>query len=756
MAKRGRATRGAGVRGGAGRASRASPRVLGSLALSLLAPALAGAAPPQAGKQRAVTSRELVAMGFFQDFADLDLEELLAPREPTVVVASLHDDPLDRAPGAVAILRAEDIRQLGARTLQEALRFLPGVDVVQDGLGRSRIVLRGAAASATGGASESVLVLWNGLRLNEDVRGGAMAVNLDLPVEHVRQIELLRGPASALYGDALAGVVSVVGQGVEDLPGGEAFAGAGSFGTQEYVLRSGGTWEDVRISGFVRLADDAGAKLPVPRDAQSVRDLEDPPPISRAPGPTTDERTAIDAVYQVDWRELRLDLVTRRDRSDGYVGFTDALGARNDHRTARFTSGLSWRRAGTRLGGLQARLTFDESEDRALLEAYPAGFRADSPGGPVQFGARGGAGGVFAGTALASRRLGLDARVDRPVGLDHRLTAGAGLARTWTLGLQADANLDFETGAVPAGAEPGQLVPIPGAVAPARRTQLHAFVQDVWTRSPALSLTAGLRLDHAGDYGTVLSPRVVATGVLPEALRKPLPKAVGDRIGYRLLYGRSFRAPTLAELHFDLPGFAANPDLRPATAHTLEAALDWKRGRFRAGAGFYLNLLRGSIAPEQAFDVTRPARIVNRSGANVTGLELAGSGGFGTSHAFFLNYSWQRARERETGEAVADVPSHLANLGLTLSWRERWSATSTLELRGARPRAPGDPREALGGHALVHLNLRGRRLYRTLEAWLDVQNVFDRRYASPSPPGGVPGDYPRTGRRILLHASVRL
>ncbi|HSB61982.1 MAG TPA: TonB-dependent receptor, partial [Vicinamibacteria bacterium] len=228
-----------------------------------------------------------------------------------------------------------------------------------------------------------------------------------------------------------------------------------------------------------------------------------------------------------------------------------------------------------------------------------------------------------------------------------------------------------------------------------------------------------------------------------------------DGLGYRLLYGRSFRAPTLAELHFDLPGFVSNPGLQPATAHTFEAALNWKRGSLRAQAGFYLSLLRGAIAPEGPFEVTAAARIVNRPGANVRGLELEASGGFGTGHTFFANYVWQGARERETDARVAGVPSHIANLGVALNWRQRWSVTPTLELRGARPRAPGDPRSEMGAYGLFNLGLRARRLYRDLEARLDLQNLFGQDYAAPSPIGGVPGDYPRPGRRVLLNASFR-
>ena len=89
-------------------------------------------------------------------------------------------------------------------------------------------------SGATGGSSENVLILFNGHRLNEDIDGGATVINLALPMAHVKRVEIIRGPGSALFGaNAFLAVINLVTATAEDLEGVEVSAGGGSYATQE-------------------------------------------------------------------------------------------------------------------------------------------------------------------------------------------------------------------------------------------------------------------------------------------------------------------------------------------------------------------------------------------------------------------------------------------------------------------------------------------------------------------------------------------
>src|SRR5262249_57108782 len=103
-------------------------------------------------------------------------------------------------------------------------------------------------------------------------------------------------------------------------------------------------------------------------------------------------------------------------------------------------------------------------------------------------------------------------------------------------------------------------------------------------RPPTPTAPGGVRLDHSPDGGPSLTPRLAFIGALPGWLQKPLPKALKDVLSYRIGYARAFRAPTLAELYYDLPGGTSNRDLEPTTADSFEGALLYKHARLTAEA----------------------------------------------------------------------------------------------------------------------------------------------------------------------------
>ena len=92
----------------------------------------------------------------FQDIEELSLERLL---DVTITIAAGRAQKLEEAPGIVSVINAEEIKRLGARTLSDVLKTVPGFEVLIDNLGRDRIVVRGVISGATGGSSESVLIL---------------------------------------------------------------------------------------------------------------------------------------------------------------------------------------------------------------------------------------------------------------------------------------------------------------------------------------------------------------------------------------------------------------------------------------------------------------------------------------------------------------------------------------------------------------------------------------------------------------------
>jgi len=158
---------------------------------------------------------------------DLGAVVVTATRQPTRVNEQLAD---------ATVINRETIEQAGATTLQELLSRQAAVQIVNNGgLGKaSSIFLRGTNSGHT-------LLLVDGIPLGSATLGSPSLTNL--PLSQIERIEILRGPASSLYGsDAIGGVIQIfTKQGAGPLRP-EAFVGAGSYGTWEAQAGlSGGT-----------------------------------------------------------------------------------------------------------------------------------------------------------------------------------------------------------------------------------------------------------------------------------------------------------------------------------------------------------------------------------------------------------------------------------------------------------------------------------------------------------------------------------
>ncbi len=113
------------------------------------------------------------------------------------------DSRLGAGVGAVQVLDAETLAALPVRSVQEALQWGLGLDLQRRSPAQADLSIRGSTF-------EQVLVLVDGVRMS-DPQTGHFDLDLAVPLERVERIEILRGPASAVYGaDALGGVVNVV------------------------------------------------------------------------------------------------------------------------------------------------------------------------------------------------------------------------------------------------------------------------------------------------------------------------------------------------------------------------------------------------------------------------------------------------------------------------------------------------------------------------------------------------------------------
>ena len=136
--------------------------------------------------------------------ADENLQEFSL--DTMVVTATRTQMSVKETPTAVEVVDSKKLEQTQAKTLHDALKGALGVNVFNDFQGRSNVSIRGSE-------SRHVLIMVDGKRLGgEAAYNSANAWDVDrIRMEDVERVEIIRGPAGALYGsDAMGGVINVV------------------------------------------------------------------------------------------------------------------------------------------------------------------------------------------------------------------------------------------------------------------------------------------------------------------------------------------------------------------------------------------------------------------------------------------------------------------------------------------------------------------------------------------------------------------
>ena len=137
-----------------------------------------------------------------------------AEQSPIVVTATRIPTPESEVGSSVTVITAEDIRNKQYRTVPEALRAVPGLDVVQAGGPgqQTSVFIRGASSSHT-------LVLVDGINIADASSPNGAVDFSGLMLDNVERIEVVRGPQSTLYGaNAIGGVINIISRKGEGRP----------------------------------------------------------------------------------------------------------------------------------------------------------------------------------------------------------------------------------------------------------------------------------------------------------------------------------------------------------------------------------------------------------------------------------------------------------------------------------------------------------------------------------------------------------
>jgi iron complex outermembrane receptor protein len=167
-----------------------------------------------------------------KDLGSTSIEDLM---NIEVTSVSRKEQKLSHIASAVFVITAEDIQRSGALNIPDVLRMVPGMDVAQRNGNAWAISARGLNQAF----GNELLVLVDGRNVYSPTFGGVFWDVLDMPLENIERIEVIRGPGGSTWGaNAVNGVVNVITKTAAKTPGALVVAGAGNldqgFATSQY------------------------------------------------------------------------------------------------------------------------------------------------------------------------------------------------------------------------------------------------------------------------------------------------------------------------------------------------------------------------------------------------------------------------------------------------------------------------------------------------------------------------------------------
>lgn len=629
-----------------------------------------------------------------------------------------------KAPAIATVITDSEIRTMGARTLMDVLKLVPGMGIAITDQGLFRIEVRGTVT----GQSEKVLIMIDGHAMNKNHSGSSFPFFLDhLSVDNIKKIEIVRGPDSALYGtNAFVAVINIITKSAEDMEGAHVSVSGGSFDTQKYNLLAGKTFKNgLKISGSIDYLKTRGPDLLIKKDRLSGT------PYTTAPG-NADARFEgtginVEASYKnVTYRGQYL----ASDRG-AYIGLGYALTDFNSLKSDNFWQELSYSYSFTKKLSSKVKLYYDYFNQDWLAKVLPDGFAGSFPNG------------MIGGPKARNRTIGGEIQLDYSISDTNHLLAGIDYEALKQYDVKAISNFNPNTGQY---IGPVQDISSWGNWSRNVKRYIFAvYIQDEWKIKDNVTLTAGVRYDHYSDFGNTTNPRF---GIVWRFL---------ENADLKLLYGQAFRAPTFTELYsINNPTIMGNPELAPEKIKTYEASIGYTYAeRFRIELNYFYNDIDDLIVRDPS---TSPATYANLGKAKSDGIEAVLSGKYSNDNYWKIAYSWQDPRDSHTGKRIAFVPSNRASASLNYGLSKYLVSHVDILWTGPRPRPSGDTRDDVAAYTTVDLTLTLRNIYKTLEMQAAIHNLFNEKYEDPDLSGAsrfIPYDYPRERISALLKVSYK-
>jgi len=643
-------------------------------------------------------------------------------KDQVVVTATRQEQESSKTPAAVSVITAEDIKRRQPEKMADLFKELPSVDVQGEGPFRGLPVIRGLS-------SNRVLILVDGERLN-NARESTLFAGIQpglVDLSEVDRIEVLRGPASVLYGsDAMGGVINIITK-KPDL-GAETFSMHHSFGyeygsaadssTAHADIRGAGKGYGFNLSLGYKAVDDYKAPSDAaksPYFAQYV--LAD----GTVPNSGMQQKSAqggfrmltgASGVFRTSFEIVRTDDI-------GFPGYDPETSGVDisfprfdrDKISVGWDSGPQW---GLENISLSAYWQHVIKESKMFIDPSPQFY-------------------IHTLTNSDVTTLGFNAQAIHKTGA-HHLTMGMDAYRDE---LKDDTVNDYPWG-------PDHNVAVPKS----HQDALGLYIQDELSLNERLRLMAGLRWDTFSfkseqDPNFVGEPFDVTDSDFSGNVG--MMYALTQAVELTALIGRGFRAPNIQERAYtgsvSEPGYwvVQNPELSSESSTNYELGFKLRYDRYFGGLNFFYNNIQDLITfvdlgqdPDSGLNLIAYDNIDE---ATIKGIEFELDTILNDRWNLISNFSYTEGDNNTTGEPLDFVPPWKIVLGAHYQ-TANWWAEATVRYVGKQTRLPSDENIASPSDAPVGdfttTDLRaGYSFENGISLRATLSNLFDELFAEP-------------------------
>ncbi len=559
-----------------------------------------------------------------------------------------------------------------------------------------RVGVRGFAPP--GDYNTRILVLIDGHRVNESLQDYAgLGRDFLVDVENIERVEVVRGPASSLYGSsAVFAVVNVITQRGRDLQGvrlgGEVASYDSEQGQVSYGQKFANGMEGLLSASYYH--SDGHHSLNYGNLGSA--DWLDHEQVERLFGKWA-------------WGDFTLSggYMQRKKYLPAGSSGADFGVADSHYDDRRAYADLNYRHTFSGDWEVTGRLFWDSYEFEDDLNSRPPPHQLLTNQDSWQ-------GNWLGGEALLSHTF-----FDK-----HRVTLGSEYRRNY---VQHMANSDVQSGFQWADNRLNSSI-------------AGVYLQDEWAILDNLSLHAGARYDHYDNFGGTANPRL---GLIYQPFADTTVK---------LLYGTAFRAPNAFETYYTCcsGSWIGNPALKPERIESYEIVVEQRiNDYFNLRLSPYYNQLSNLI---NQVDVGGVRQFRNQGNAEAHGLETQLQGRYRNFEGR-LSYTYQQTRIAGL-EQAPNSPTHMVKLNVSAPlWQDKLFASWELQYVSQRAN-PGYAQT--GDYAISNFVLFSRKWLPGVELTGGVYNLFDENYTDPRipPNANLPDQIPQDGRNLRLRLAL--